>query len=190
MVAPASAPVKNKLTGSNAEVTQYRQGRRCYLTGRDAGATVKTAMEIYKRFLPHWRMKGATYFVTWRVKGDQNPLQPEERSLIVSTINHFDGVRFTIHAYVVMDDHVHVLFTPLDNWKVEKIVHTWKSFTANRLQRSFSRSGKIWQREYFDRIARDESEFLEKGDYILGNPFKRWSDIGFYQWADVGKTYK
>lgn len=64
-------------------------------------------------------------------------------------------------------------------------MHSWKSFTANTLQRQFGRKGYIWLDEYFDRIVRDEEEFLEKAQYILNNPAKKWPEIEDYEWVMV-----
>jgi hypothetical protein len=65
------------------------------------------------------------------------------------------------------------------------IMHSWKSVTANTLQRQFGRKGRIWLDEYFDRIVRDEEEFVEKAQYILNNPVKRWQEIEDYEWVMV-----
>ncbi len=56
---------------------------------------------------------------------------------------------------------------------VTERIHSWKSLTANRLQRDNDRRGRVWQDEYFDRIVRDEKEFAQKFDYIQGNPWTR-----------------
>jgi hypothetical protein len=45
----------------------------------------------------------------------------------------------------------------------------------------------IWQEEYFDRIVRDEKEFLDKVQYILNNPLKRWPEMEGYPWVWVKK---
>ena len=141
--------------------------------------------KIYKRRLPHWRLTGATYFVTWRIHPEQDILQPVERAVVQSAILHFNNTRYDLYGYVVMDDHVHVLFAPLEGFKVQRIVHSWKSYTANKLQRRFYRMGKVWLDEYFDRIIRNERDFLEKANYIENNPMKRWSDQDNYQWVWV-----
>ncbi|WP_194722828.1 hypothetical protein [Noviherbaspirillum malthae] len=62
-------------------------------------------------------------------------------------------------------------------------MHSWKSFTANRLQREHGRVGAVWQQESFDRIVRDEAEWLEKIQYIMNNPLKRWPELKTYQWV-------
>jgi len=41
------------------------------------------------------------------------------------------------------------------------------------MQRKHKRFGRIWQDEYFDRIVRDDEEFLQKLKYIAANPWKR-----------------
>jgi putative transposase len=141
---------------------------------------------IYRRKLPHWRLGGSTYFVTWRLAKSQSALNPEERTLVVNAIQHFVGERYALLAYVVMDDHVHILVEPWEPFSLQKIVHALKSFSANRLQKDFGRIGAIWQREYYDRIVRDEAELEEKAEYILGNPARRWPALEKYQWSGYG----
>ena len=84
-----------------------------------------------------------------------------------------------------MNDHVHVLFSPNSDHRVEEILHTWKSYTAHALQRT-GRVGPVWQDESFDRIVRTEAEFVEKEVYIRNNPRKRWPDVVDYPWVGVG----
>ncbi|MCC6361727.1 MAG: transposase [Phycisphaerales bacterium] len=143
--------------------------------------------EGYRRRLPHWRLDGATYFLTWRVFPGQHDLTPEERTFVAGALRFFDGTRYSLYAYVVMNDHVHVLVAPQADWKLEQLTHTWKSFTTNQLQKgkagAVPRKRALWQDETFDRIVRDSSEFYEKLYYILNNPFKRWPEISVYQWT-------
>jgi REP element-mobilizing transposase RayT len=140
-------------------------------------------VRVYRRHLPHWRGDGATYFVTWRLHPIQDDLVAEERSIVVSALRHFDGARYRLHAFVVMNDHVHVLLTPTEGVALEMIGHSWKSFAANCLHAGKSRRGAIWQDEYLDRIVRHEAEFLEKAKYILNNPWKRWPELAEYDWV-------
>lgn len=149
------------------------------------GSHVGDVLSVYRRRLPHWRLSGSTYFVTWRLHGSQSELAPDERSVAVSAIQYFDRQRYEVFAYVVMDDHVHVLVRPHGAHRLQDIVHTWKSYTARRLQREYGRQGAVWQDEYLDRIVRDDAELVQKGEYILNNPFNRWPDIVEYRWVGV-----
>jgi len=142
---------------------------------------------IYYRRLPHWRLEGQIYFVTWRLHYTQKPLQPEERDIIKNSLWYFESDRYSLFAYVIMDDHVHVLFSPLKEIEVKKIIHSWKSFTSHKLTKAGLRQAPVWQDESFDRIVRNEAEFLEKGNYILNNPRKRWAGVEEYPWVGLGK---
>ena len=143
----------------------------------------KEELVIYRRRLPHWRLEGSVYFVTWRLHPSQYELRPEEKNIIIEAVKHFDDNRYDLLAYVVMHDHVHVLIKPDKKYPLSNLVHSWKSFTANRLQLKFNRLKSLWQDEYFDRIVRDEEELMEKAQYIINNPFKVWPDIKEYQWV-------
>jgi len=59
--------------------------------------------------------------------------EPVVAALVQATFLHFDGVRYRVLAWVVMPNHVHVLFQPIHGWTVAKIVASWKKFTARRI---------------------------------------------------------
>jgi putative transposase len=143
----------------------------------------KEDLVIYRRRLPHWRLEGAVYFVTWRLAPTQAGLTPRERDELMSVLKHFDGNRYELYAGVVMSDHVHVLVKSLGNQRLQEIIHSWKSFTAHKFQRDYGRKTPIWQDEYLDRIVRDEKEFLDKAQYIINNPAKRWPEVEEYHWV-------
>ena len=100
-----------------------------------------------------------------------------------AAIRKFDGQRYELAAYVVMDDHAHVLLTPLPPFELGAILHSWKSFTARQMQHEHKRVGQVWQDEYFDRIMRGEHEFRQKAEYIVGNPTRRWPEVRNYSWV-------
>jgi hypothetical protein len=51
------------------------------------------------------------------------------------------------------------------------------------MQRNHKRFGRVWQDEYFDRIVRDDKEFVQKREYIVGTPWKRWPEMPGYPWV-------
>ena len=85
---------------------------------------------------------------------------------------HFDAERYRLHAWVIMPNHVHVVATPLANWTLADITHSWKSFTAKKANTMVNRSGLFWAREYFDRVIRDEVHFANAVSYVERNPVK------------------
>ncbi|MBM3271157.1 MAG: transposase [Candidatus Sericytochromatia bacterium] len=139
----------------------------------------------YRRRLPHFRAAGATYFVTWRLYPGQPDLDSGERSAVVLAVRHFDGQRYDLSGFVVMNDHVHLLLRPQAGFTLERILHSLKSFTARTLQKTTGRVGRIWQDESFDRVVRSEDEYLEKLEYVVNNPRKRWPETTVYPWVWV-----
>ncbi len=100
----------------------------------------------------------------------------------MTAIRHFEGQRYDLVAFVVMNDHVHALVRPIGDRRLEDIVHSLRSYSAHEIARGRG-GGRIWQDEYFDRAVRDENETNEKIAYILNNPFKRWPEIDSYEWV-------
>ena len=71
-----------------------------------------------------------------------------------------------------MPNHVHALFVQNPQWPLEKIIHSWKRFTARKLNAILDRHGNLWQRDYFDRLVRDEKHFGNCVRYIRRNSDK------------------
>lgn len=69
-----------------------------------------------------------------------------------------------------MPTHVHVLASQLDGWPLAAVIHSWKSFTANRANQLLGRDGRFWARDYFDRAMRSEKQLERTHLYIEANP--------------------
>ena len=69
-----------------------------------------------------------------------------------------------------MPNHVHVLVQPISPATLTSVLHSWKSYTANKLHRDGGAQGRVWQEESSDRIVRDEDELVKFNDYIFANP--------------------
>jgi putative DNA methylase len=115
----------------------------------------------------------------------------EERlaKIVQEALLHFDGERYALHAWVVMPNHVHVLFTPKTGWEMSKIAHAWKSFTAHECNKVLQRSGEFWQHEPFDRFVRDAKHFANAVAYIENNPVKAGlcERVEDWQWSSAYK---
>ena len=92
--------------------------------------------------------------------------------IVQDALLRFDGERYYLHAWVVMPNHVHVLYTPEVNWELSQIAHSWKSYTASACNKALGRKGDFWQPEPFDRYIRDERHFANAVTYIENNPIK------------------
>ena len=137
---------------------------------------------MYRRNLPHWRSgTDATYFVTWRIDRQREDLDPAERSCVADTLRRGHGRHYELVAYVVMNDHVHVIANVFGSAALQDVVQAWKSITAHKLRKGST--GRVWQSEYLDRIIRNEAELDRQTEYVIGNPFARWPSLIFYPWV-------
>ena len=95
---------------------------------------------------------------------------PFVRKIVADALEYFDGERYLLHSYVIMPNHVHVLVEPFGENKIGEILHSWKSFTANEINKQMGSSGAVWRRESYDRIIRDEEHYQNVLRYIADNP--------------------
>jgi putative DNA methylase len=97
---------------------------------------------------------------------------PELASMVQNALLFFDGQRYFLHAWVVMPNHVHALFTPIKSYTLAKITHSWKSFTSDQANKYLGRMGQFWWPESYDRFIRDENHYATTIAYIENNPYK------------------
>lgn len=95
---------------------------------------------------------------------------PANAKIIADALLHFDGDRYVIGAFVVMPNHVHVLFKPQNGHHLTDIVKSWKGFTAHSINRRLTKTGSLWQEEYWDRLIRSPAHLLRCAAYIRNNP--------------------
>ena len=78
--------------------------------------------------------------------------------------------RYLLHSFAVMPNHVHALIAPRDEFELEQILHSWKSYTGLEINRIVGRRGRLWEPEYFDHIVRNSASFDRILSYIATNP--------------------
>jgi REP element-mobilizing transposase RayT len=103
--------------------------------------------------------------------------------LVEHTLLFFDGQRYRLVAWCIMPNHVHVFIETYSGYALDKILHSWKSFTAQRANELLARAGPFWARDYYDRYIRDEQHFMRIVAYIEENPVK----AGFVKSAEEWK---
>ena len=91
------------------------------------------------------------------------------RQIVEESLWHFADKRYSLYAFVVMPNHVHVLFMPEDGWDARKIVADWKRYTAKSVNVARGVAGSMWQKESYDHLVRDVREFNDIRAYIRSN---------------------
>jgi REP element-mobilizing transposase RayT len=96
--------------------------------------------------------------------------RPDCKSIMETSLMHFDGVRYELGEFVVMPNHVHAIVAPINGHHLSRILHSWKSFTAHEFNALVPSSGRIWRQESFDHIVRSAEHLAKFEAYIRNNP--------------------
>ncbi|MEX2246521.1 MAG: transposase [Dehalococcoidia bacterium] len=136
----------------------------------------KPALAAYRRMLPHYQYEGSTVFVTFNTH-DRWVLPETARDLVLEHCLHEHGIRYFLHAVVVMPDHVHLLLTPLRDaggatYGIAEIMGGMKGASAHSVNRSLHRKGQVWQDESFDHVLRKDERVRSVAEYICNNPVR------------------
>lgn len=115
--------------------------------------------EYHQRFT--WKLE------RWLDEGAGSCLlkDPACRRVVEDVLMHGQGRQVEHHAWVIMPNHLHLLFTP--GLPLQTLMKVWKGTSARRI-----RMGSIWQKNYRDTLIRDARHFANAVRYIRRNPAK------------------
>ena len=145
---------------------QWEDDRDAWLRHNPQPWTAEIEREYHQRFsgaIEHWLDAG---------HGACLLRQHDCAKVVAETLRHFEGERVVMISFVVMPNHVHAVFVQNPEFPLEKLIRGWKGFTARQINKLLGRSGNFWQRDYFDRLVRDERHFANCVRYIRRNPEK------------------
>ena len=81
--------------------------------------------------------------------------------------------RWQCKAYVIMPDHVHFVAVLGDQVSLSKVMRTFGSYTARRLNEMLGRCGKVWQKGFYDHCLRSDESYTKHLRYIVENPVRK-----------------
>lgn len=97
--------------------------------------------------------------------------RPEIAQVVENGLCMFHGDRYELRAWVIMPNHVHVLFK-VETVPMSVIVGAWKKHTGRLAHKLLARSGAFWAEDYFDMYLRDNEHERRAIRYIENNPTK------------------
>jgi REP element-mobilizing transposase RayT len=103
--------------------------------------------------------------------GECHLRRPEIAALVEDALRHYHGQRYELRAWVVMPNHVHLLFK-VANVPMSNILEDRKRYTAREANKVLGRRGAFWQADYWDTYMRDAAHELTSRRYIENNPVK------------------
>jgi len=92
--------------------------------------------------------------------------------MVQNVVLRSDGEEYRLSAWVVMPNHIHLLFTRFEHASLADIMQSLKSITSHKANRMLKRTGQFWMPDYFDRYIRNAAHFASTVRYIENNPVK------------------
>jgi len=132
------------------------------------------------------------YFGKWDgaldlATGKKSLSNPDVANMVTESLRHRDGKVYDLISYTIMPNHVHVIFTPVEEqenkyYSLSRIMHSLKRHTARQANLILGQSGYFWQHENYDHFIRDNSEFERVIHYVLYNPVKAGLTDAWTKW--------
>jgi putative transposase len=115
-----------------------------------------------------------TYFVTANAFASQAIFQSERMAnlLIETLLDYRSQGKYLLHEFVIMPNHLHILFTTGTRVTLERTVQFIKGGFSHRAGKRLEMHGENWQHGYVDHRIRDVSDFAQHKQYIRQNPVK------------------
>lgn len=142
-----------------SKLRQWREELATWKTHHPEPWTAAEEQEYHQRFtwkLEHWLDEGHGACILKNA---------DIRSELEKTLMRDQALKAIHHTWVIMPNHVHLLFTPLA--PLDKLMQSWKGISARRIGH-----GSIWQENYRDTLIRDSQHFANAVRYIRRNPSK------------------
>ncbi|MGE9291854.1 MAG: transposase, partial [Puniceicoccales bacterium] len=154
------------------KLRRWMAEREQWLATHPEPRSPESIAEYYNRFprrMEQWLDAGA---------GSCRLRDPENAKIVADALRYFDNERYHLGEWVVMPNHVHVVVTPLQDYLLPDILHSWKSYTAKQINRRTGQTGQLWQHESYDHIIRNPRALAAINRYIQENPTKAKTKVG------------
>ncbi|MGD0737749.1 MAG: transposase [Terracidiphilus sp.] len=114
------------------------------------------------------------FFVTTGTSGGRSLFQTERMAgLFIEVLRDcMRSKKMTVHDFVVMPDHIHILMTVPCDLTVEKAMQLIKGGFSFRAGKELGFRGEIWQRGFSDVLVSDAQSEERHRAYINQNPVK------------------
>ncbi len=122
----------------------------------------------------HPGVAGYPYFVT-AVTKDRQPIfrNRQAADLMLKELAQLrDELGFSLLAYAVMPDHLHLLVAPSAAVDLSRIMQSIKGRFARLWNRQSRTVGSLWQPRYYESAVRTEAQLWRWIEYINQNPVK------------------
>lgn len=81
--------------------------------------------------------------------------------------------RWICKGYVVMPNHIHIIFVLCEEQTLSKVISAFGKFTARKINELHGCKGRVWQHGFYDHCLRREVSYERHLRYIYENPVRK-----------------
>ena len=108
--------------------------------------------------------------------------KPKVAEIVRGSLEYYNKIKYLLHAWCIMPNHVHVIFQILAGHTLSKILQGWKSFTSHAINKNLGTQGQLWQSDCYNHIIRSEKEYYQQIRYVWDNPLKAGHPKWKWRW--------
>jgi len=116
----------------------------------------------------------AAYFLTTNIENNIAVFDdPKNCKILLVTLEYFKIVLdYRLYGFCIMPDHLHLVIHPVGVYNFSYIMKMIKGSFTRKLNKANGKTGKIWQKGFYDEYIRDEIHLLRVLEYMHNNPLK------------------
>ena len=115
-------------------------------------------------------------------------VKEQNRKVIEESLKFWEKKRLTNHAWCIMPNHLHWVFTLNQKDEMgrpvylQNVLHSVKLFSSRRINENENRKGQLWMHESYDITIRNEMHFRNVIEYTINNPVKAEFIENWMEW--------
>lgn len=137
--------------------------------------------------------RNAVYHICIRGNNKQYILgQEEDKIVFLDSLEKFRArFGFKVYAFVIMDNHAHLVIKTDSLITISKIMHAITLSYSVKFRKKYGYTGYVWQGRFKSKVIEGQQYILECINYIHNNPVRAkivekiadypWSSYHFYQ---------
>lgn len=118
--------------------------------------------------------KDALYFITTCCYNKEKIfLDKENIQIFLNVLNWLEEKEYIdLHFYIVMPDHVHLVFQLIGNKTLSEVMKTLKQFSGRKIKQRTGTKYSVWQDQYYDHFITEDESISKIIEYCWYNPVR------------------
>ena len=107
-----------------------------------------------------------------------NPSSPVDSSnisdIVVSSLKYLhEKETIDCWGYVIMPDHLHMILRLSGSQSISEVLSSFSKHTSRKINKGLGRSGRLWEKGFYERKIRSEDELSNQLGYSRENPVRK-----------------